>query len=53
LRVNLPSGDFIINGIGSNNQPVKQNITVSKTSPGSVNLNVEGVVADDIVKSSN
>ena len=34
-------------------QPVKQNITVSKTSPGSVNLNVEGVVADDIVKSSN
>src|SRR4051794_8293397 len=55
VRVNLPSGDFVINGTDASGQPVKQNLTVSKTSPGiGVTLGQGGAInADDIVKSSN
>jgi len=55
VRVNLPSGDYIINGLGPDKQPIKQNISIAKGSSGSANLTVQGVAvnADDIVKSSN
>ena len=55
VRVNLPSGDYVINGTGPDNQPITQKISIVKGSSGSANLTVQGVAvnADDIVKSSN
>jgi hypothetical protein len=55
VRVNLPSGDWIINGTDAAGQPVKQEITISKTSPGvGITLGAGGAPnASDIVKSSN
>lgn len=54
IRVALPSGDFTVNGTTADGQPVKQDVTVSKASPGSITLGTGGAInADDIVKSSN